>query len=388
MSIDQAAPADGEALGSSARSWPAVSVVVPTRGRADSVARLLATLTAAGSRYPGEAEVVVSDASTGTDRGKIRRMAAAAGARVVRGPVGIGAQRNRGWRTARGELVVFVDSDCTATPGLLPALVAAFADPSVTAVAGRVRFAGPRSLPLNAAVATGVVAAFDGFGKQAGERIPWAATANLAVRRTALVAVDGFDERLPAGEDVDLGLRLSQLGELRYAPDALVEHHTETWDAMAETAVRFFRYGRADAHLRRAHPALRGGVEPSVLPALLLALADAAWRTARGRPHPAAPVAAGLLSLAGMWGLSGWRARPHGATTVLALALMECLSAGRAVEAVRLGRWGDVWRGVVLDDGQRKREAGRRRRAWQATVASGIAVVAAAGGGRWLRSWS
>lgn len=333
MSTHQAEAADGGALASPARSWPAVSVVVPTRGRADSVARLLATLTAAGSRYPGEAEIVLSDASTGANRDRLRRIASEAGARVVSGPAGIGAQRNWGWRTARGELIVFVDSDCSATPGLLPALVAAFRDRPVTAVAGQVRFAGPRSLPLNAAVATGVVAAFDGFGKQAGERIPWAATANLAVRRAALVAVGGFDERLPAGEDVDLGLRLSQLGELRYVPDALVEHHTETWDGMAETAVRFFRYGRADAHLRRTHPAVRGGVEPSVLPALLLALAAAAWRTARGRPRPAAPVAAWLLSLAGTWVWAGWRARPHGATAVLALALMECLSAGRAVEA-------------------------------------------------------
>ncbi len=377
---------DGSPLGG---SWPAISVVVATRGRAGSVARLLATLAAAGSRYPGEAEVVVSDATTGADRDRIRRIAAGAGARVVSGPVGVGVQRNRGWRAAQGELVIFVDSDCTATPGLLSALVTAFADPCVVAVAGRVRFAGPRSLPLEAAFATGVVAAFDGFDKRDGERVPWGVTANLAVRRTALVAVGGFDEGVPAGEDVDLGLRLSRLGKLQYASEALVEHHTETWEGMAEVAVRFFRYGRADAHLRRAHPAVRGGVEPSALPALLLALAIAGWRTARGRGQPAIPVGACLVSLAGTLVLAGWWERPAGRRSVFALVLMECLAAGRMVEAVRLGRWGDVWCGVVLDEGQREREASGRRRAWLAAVVPGIATVAAAArGARWRKSWS
>jgi hypothetical protein len=68
--------------------------------------------------------------------------------------------------------------------------------------------------------------------------------------------------------------------------------------------------------------------------------------------------------------------------------LMECLSAGRAAEAVRLRRWGDVRRGVVLDEGQREREASRRRRAWLAAAVPGLAAVAAVRGGRWRRSRS
>jgi Glycosyltransferase like family 2 len=357
---------------------------VPTRGRADSVARLLSSLALACWRYPGRAEVILSDASPGVAHDRIRRLADDADARIVAGRSGIGRQRNLGWRVARGDVVAFVDSDCSATPDLLRALTVAFREPSVIAVAGRVSFTGPRSPALDAAVATGVVAAFDGFGKETGERVPWGVTANLAVRRDALEAVGGFDEEMPAGEDVDLGLRLSRFGEMRYVPDAVVEHHTDTWNALVPIAARFFRYGRADAHLRAAHPGVRGGAEPSVLPALALSLLLSARRAAQGRPRAAAPVAAWLVSLAGVLATG----RGTLGTSALALALMESLSAGRAAEAVRLRRWGDVWRGVVLDEGQREREASRRRRAWLAAAVPGLAAVAAVRGGRWRRSRS
>jgi len=362
--------------------------VVPTRGRVVSVTRLLATLATARSRYPGASEVILSDASEGPDAERIRRLARQAGACVVTGPPGFGRQRNLGWRTACGDLIVFVDSDCVAAPDLLRHLVTPFSARSVVAVAGRVRFTGPGSLPLDAAVATGVVAAFDGFGSAQGGRVPWGVTANLAVRGAALAALGGFDERMPAGEDVDLGLRLSRLGEIWYAADALVEHDTGTWDGLVEVAARFFRYGRADPYLRWTHPDVRGGLEPTALPGLLLTLALAVWRVGRRRGRPAVPVGAYVVSLVVSLLLTRPRSGPTAATSALALGLMECLSAGRAAQAVRLHRWSDVACGVVLDEGQREREAEHRRRAWLVAVVPAAVAMVAARSRRWHRSRS
>lgn len=74
-------------------------------------------------------------------------------------------------------------------------------------------------------------------------------SANCLVHRSALERVGGFSERFPlaAGEDVDLGLRLSQIGALRWCADASVIHDFEP--SMRAFFSRFFRYGRGNRML-------------------------------------------------------------------------------------------------------------------------------------------
>ena len=78
-------------------------------------------------------------------------------------------------------------------------------------------------------------------------------TANCLVWRPAFEAVGGFDERfkLAAGEDVDLGVKLRQLGALSYAPDAIVAHDFGQ-DAFSFVR-RFVRYGRGNRLLAQIH---------------------------------------------------------------------------------------------------------------------------------------
>ncbi|HLW00395.1 MAG TPA: hypothetical protein VKT82_17140 [Ktedonobacterales bacterium] len=51
-------------------------------------------------------------------------------------------------------------------------------------------------------------------------------TANALVWKPALEAIDGFDETITiaAGEDIDLGFRLREIGALESAPTALIYH--------------------------------------------------------------------------------------------------------------------------------------------------------------------
>ena len=82
-------------------------------------------------------EVIVVDNTSGDEN--VHRLAEAAGARwVVEPTVGLSRARNTGARTARGELVAFIDDDAVAQPTWLGMHAAAFRDPSVAATTGRI----------------------------------------------------------------------------------------------------------------------------------------------------------------------------------------------------------------------------------------------------------
>lgn len=347
---------------------PGVTVVVPVLGRARLLGDLLASLRTALDRYPGPTEVVIADATDGEQACAVRTCVEQHGARLVRAGRGVARQRNAGAAAAQHALVWFVDSDCRATPDALRALVDGLG--AAAGAAGRVELSGPTSEWLEAAVATGVVASFDGFGVQAGEPVPWAVTANLLLRRDALRTAGGFTEALPAGEDVDLGLRLPE--QVVWVPGAVVEHRTETWQRGGDALRRFLTYGAADAHLLARHPALRGPVEPSVVNALPLALLGALLVTGSVRAAACRTAAWALLSVVAA-GVQAELRGPH--RGVLSALLVECLHAGRQGEAVRRAAWSTIWCGVVLDPGQRDRERHRRRRTATALVLAAAPTV-------------
>src|SRR3954466_3165587 len=93
-----------------------ISVVVPTRNRAGRLRALLESLAA----QPAHEVVVVDNAS----RDDTQAVVTKAGVRRIRlpEPMGPAVARNRGWREARGDLIVFTDDDVVARPGWLAAI--------------------------------------------------------------------------------------------------------------------------------------------------------------------------------------------------------------------------------------------------------------------------
>ena len=172
---------------------------------------------------------------------------AEAAVKVVRTAGGPAVARNAGWRAARGDLIAFVDDDCEAAPGWLPALRAAAGGEDVV-VQGRVEphpaerdRIGPftRTLRVDAAG-------------------PFFQTANILYPRALLERLGGFDEAFthPAGEDTDLGWRALESGARAvFARDALVWHavHEMGPCALARDAPR---WGSAVRIVKR-HPGLR-----------------------------------------------------------------------------------------------------------------------------------
>jgi GT2 family glycosyltransferase len=80
-------------------------------------------------------------------------------------------------------------------------------------------------------------------------------TANALVWREAFDVVGGFNDafRYAAGEDIDLGLRLWRIGDISYAPRAIVQHDFEP--SISSFLRRFIRYGRGNCCLARRYGA-------------------------------------------------------------------------------------------------------------------------------------
>jgi cellulose synthase/poly-beta-1,6-N-acetylglucosamine synthase-like glycosyltransferase len=113
---------------------PLCSVVVCTRHRAEYLARCLTALRQLD--YP-RYEVIVVDNTCGDEN--VRRLAEAADARcIVEERVGLSRARNAGARSARGDIVAFIDDDALARPDWLSAHADSLRDPAVAATAGRV----------------------------------------------------------------------------------------------------------------------------------------------------------------------------------------------------------------------------------------------------------
>jgi HAD superfamily hydrolase (TIGR01662 family) len=219
-------------------------VVIPTSGR-PSLDVLLASLGAADGPLPEQ--VLIVDDRKGADAGAPLAPAVPASlagrTTVLRcGGRGPAAARNRGWRAGREPWVAFLDDDVLPPPGWRVELAADLddLDPRAVASQGRLRVSLPRDATPT-----------DWQRNVAGLQDARWATADMAVRRAALEAVGGFDERFPRAyrEDSDLALRLAERGlrltvgrrqVLHPVPDA------DRWVSLRKQA------GNADDALMRA----------------------------------------------------------------------------------------------------------------------------------------
>jgi glycosyltransferase involved in cell wall biosynthesis len=199
-----------------------LSVITPTRNRAGMLARCLHYLsdqTLAPERYE---LLVVDDASTDETPAVLEDAARAARCSVrafrLERRTGVPGARNYALREARGDVIVFVDSDNFAAPSFLAGHLAIHR--ANARAVGRGPVIQTRSLDEPFAVRAGLLdmstAYFD--------------TDNASVRREHLVKVGPFDEAFsPYGwEGLDLGLRLRALGLRRvYRRDAALYHYQE-----------------------------------------------------------------------------------------------------------------------------------------------------------------
>lgn len=226
---------------------PRVSVVVCSYNGARTLEACLESLSHLD--YPDYEVILVDDGSTDGTQAIAARFP---GVRSIRHEVnrGLSASRNTGMHAATGEIVAYTDSDCVAVAGWLTHLVHRLQSSGAEAVGG------PNLSPEDGWLAA-CINASPGQpthvleSDQVAEHVPGC---NMAFRRTALEAINGFDDQFRrAGDDVDVCWRLQQTGGwITFAPGAMVWHHRR------QTPRAYFRqqagYGEAEALLRFKHP--------------------------------------------------------------------------------------------------------------------------------------
>jgi N-acetylglucosaminyl-diphospho-decaprenol L-rhamnosyltransferase len=251
---------------------------------------------------PAVASVVVVDNAFERDPAESRRVLAERATIVpLDSPRGFAAANNRGVAKGSAPYVLLLNSDVLVAPGAIEALLAAIDDdPRAVAAGGRLvdpqtlvtqEQYRPRPFPTLAnflMIVLGVEELWPGnpvtrryHGAQwddtSVQEVAQPAAAAILVRRDALQAVGGFDERFWFWfEDSDLLLRLSARGRILYVPGAVFRHlgggSFRRWSKAEH--IRSIHHGivqYADAHFSRVQRALLGLAELAIsLPRVVL----------------------------------------------------------------------------------------------------------------------
>ncbi len=234
---------------------PRVSIVIPTHNRRAVLARTIAALRE--QQYPLERIEVIVVADGCTDDTEHIEIAPRLSGRVIAHPRrGPAAARNCGAAAATGDLLLFMDDDVEAWPGLVDAHVRAHAAQQAPALV--VGYLPPRLEtrrdPFGVALRGWWHAMFERL-REPGYRFTYAdaLTGNCSIPRSLLDAVGGFDDSLRCHEDYELGYRVLRAGgRIQFAPDAGGWHHDRT--TLAGALKRKRQEGSADIAIARKHP--------------------------------------------------------------------------------------------------------------------------------------
>src|SRR2546425_1013422 len=228
------------------QAWPRVSVVVCTHNGARTIRDCCEGLRRLD--YPDLEVIVVDDRSTDATAAVVQEYAF----RLIRtANRGLASARNTGLLVASGEIIAYLDDDAYPDPQWLTYLAATFMSATHAAVGG------PNIAPTGDGPIADCVARAPGgpvhvlLGDREAEHIPGC---NMAFRRSALAAIDGFDPQFrAAGDDVDVCWRLQERGwTIGFHPAAMVWHHRR--NSVRAYWRQQLGYGRAEAMLERKWP--------------------------------------------------------------------------------------------------------------------------------------
>ena len=318
-----------------------ISVVSPTKGRVALVRRLLESVREAAGNVAVPVEILIVDDSNPGEAQEIERACTDARATYIRGPRNVGHKRNVGTAAAAHDVVLFIDSDCMATPELLKEHLYAHetADEDVIAIAGPTQFYGPSHISARLAERSMVYEAFE--SPRHFEEVLWGTTSNLSVRRPHFLELGGFHESpltIVGGEDVDFGIRAHRLGyRMATVPEGVALHVRAAGWEIAGSARKLVRYGRADNWLCWEHPEFRVFYPNPVALAVIAGMAGAVLRL--GRPRRIGLVTVPMFAI---WARELRRrrtVRPKDATLdVVAIPLDWSYDAGVLLGAIQAGK--------------------------------------------------
>jgi glycosyltransferase AglI len=192
-----------------------ISVIVPVHNREHHIDSCIRSLI--DQHHSGRYDVVIVD-NNSTD-GTVDRVLRYDKVKLLfELRQGSYAARNTGARFCEGDIVVFTDSDCSVLPDFLARISSIFEDPSVQIIKGRVCVRPNET-------------AFHSYQQREYDRrinndSHLFETNCVAIRRSTLLDLGLFDERLLSGGDTDLSTRAKDSGiYVKYDPEIVVYHH-------------------------------------------------------------------------------------------------------------------------------------------------------------------
>jgi O-antigen biosynthesis protein len=253
------------------RSWPKVSVVIPSRDAFALISRLLDNLL--HSTDYGNLEIIVVDNGSKDPLvldlyERMRASYPGFSAEIVEEPFNFSRQTNRGMRRASGDYLLLLNNDIEVLDrGWLREMVGCFDYPDVGIVGARLLYPDGRLQHGGVIVGLGSVAGhwycgmagnYPGPMGRLNVRQSLAAVtgACMLVSRRCAEAVGPFDEAnfAIAYNDIDFCMRAGRQGyRVVYTPFATLRHHESATRGSDETKENIDRFNREKAALRQKY---------------------------------------------------------------------------------------------------------------------------------------
>lgn len=212
-----------------------VSAIIPAYNSEKTVEKCVKSVL---SQKPYEV-IVVDDGSADKTASIVKRLDKV---RLLRHEknFGLAVARNTGVLAAKGDIILFIDSDCEADKNLVKKIIETY-DKGVDGVGGIGVEVGT-SMPDRWRQLTGG----QGYGDRKRVGVPFLFGLCSSYRRSVLLEAGLFDKEFRTnGEDVDMGLRLNGAGKnLVYEPAAKVVHHRhDTLWSLVKMVYRAYKFG-------------------------------------------------------------------------------------------------------------------------------------------------
>lgn len=232
--------------------YPFISIIIPVRNRPDEIKTCLESLLLLD--YPADKLeiIVVDDASDDHTPGIVKQFNVS----LISLKTNHKAPycRNLAAGKAKGDILAFIDSDCTADIKWLSDLIRAFPDPRVGAAGGRIDgFFKTGRLDRYEEVNSSLIIGTHIKRSSDADKFFYVPSCNLLVKKDLFLTLGGFNPELVVGEDVDLCRRIQNAGSaVEFRPNGTVFHRHR--NKLTSFCQRRFDYGTSEPLLQKLHP--------------------------------------------------------------------------------------------------------------------------------------
>lgn len=246
-----------------------ISVIVPAYNAEKYIGQCIKALLNQSYRREDYEVIVVDDGSTDKTADIIKDYPLRYIYQKNQGPA---AARNNGVKEAKGDIILFTDSDCIATPNWIEEMVRPFKSSDIAAVKGAYLTNQKGVIARLAQVE--FEERFEMLKK--AESIDMVDTYSAGFRRDIFLQMGGFDTSFPVAnnEDTDLSYRMSKQGfKMVFNPDAIVYHLKHPDSIIKYARLKFWRgYWRMVVYKKFPDKMLKDTYTPQTLKLQILML--------------------------------------------------------------------------------------------------------------------